>query len=335
MSRPDSTRTAPRIVVVGSSNTDMVVRVPALPHPGETVLGGTFFTARGGKGANQAVAAARAGGSVAMIACLGDDAFGDETLSALAAEGIAVEAIRRVAATPSGVALILVDDRGENCIAVASGANALLGPDDVARCAELLAADGVLLVQLEIPLETVIAAARAARRAGARVILNPAPARELPDELLGLVSVLTPNESEAEHLAGIPVHGERGLERAASALLARGVGAVVVTLGAAGAYVATAEDRETIRGWSVEARDTTGAGDVFNGALAVALAEGQPVRDAVRFANAAAAISVTRDGAQPAAPFRAEILRLLGTDRAPADVEGRAHTSSSIVERDA
>src|SRR5687768_12952933 len=268
---------APRIVVVGSSNTDMVVRVPVLPHPGETVLGGTFFTARGGKGANQAVAAARTGGSVAMIACLGDDALGDETLAALAAEGIAVEGIRRVAGVPSGVALILVDKRGENCIAVASGTNALLGPDDVARCAELLSPDGVLLVQLETPLETVVAAARAARRVGARVILNPAPARELPDELLGLVSVLTPNESEAERLAGIPVNGERGLERAASALLDRGIGAVVVTLGAAGAYVATAEQRETVSGWSVEPRDTTGAGAVFNGPLAVALAEGMSI----------------------------------------------------------
>jgi len=290
----------------------MVVRVPTLPHPGETVLGGTFFTARGGKGANQAVAAARAGGSVAMIGCLGDDNFGDDTLAALSAEGIAVDAIRRVAGTPSGVALILVDDRGENCIAVASGANALLGAEEGARCAELLSADDVLLVQLETPLETVVAAARAARHMGARVILNPAPARALPDELLALVSVLTPNESEAERLAGLPVNGERGLEQAASALLARGVGAVVVTLGATGAYVATAEHRETVPGWPVEARDTTGAGDVFNGALAVALAEQMPLPHAVRFANAAAAISVTRDGAQPAAPRRAEILELLG-----------------------
>ena len=309
--------------MVGSSNTDMVVRVPTLPRPGETVLGGTFFTARGGKGANQAVAAARAGGSVAMIGCVGDDAFGDDTLAALGAEGIAVEGIRRVAAVPSGVALILVGEEGENCIAVASGANALLGPEEAARCAEHLSADGVLLVQLETPLETVVAASRAARRAGARVILNPAPARELPDELLTLVSVLTPNESEAARLAGIPVNAERGLERAASALLARGVGAVVVTLGAAGAYVATAEHRETLSGWPVEARDTTGAGDVFNGALAVALAEGLPVRAAAYFANAAAAISVTRDGAQPAAPRRAEILRLLESPLSP------------LVERDA
>jgi ribokinase len=192
-----------RIVVVGSSNTDMVVRVPGLPRPGETVLGGTFFTARGGKGANQAVAAARAGGSVALIACLGDDALGDETLAALSAEGIDVDGVRRMAGTPSGVALILVDEHGENSIAVASGANALLGPEQVAHCAERLSPSDVMLAQLETPLDSVLTAARAASRAGARVILNPAPARELPDELLRLVSVLTPNEAEAAQIAGM------------------------------------------------------------------------------------------------------------------------------------
>jgi ribokinase len=302
-----------RIVVVGSSNTDMVVRVSSLPRPGETVIGGDFFTARGGKGANQAVAAARAGGSVALIACLGDDAIGDETLAGLAAEGIAVDAVRRMAGTRSGVALIVVDERGENSIAVAPGANALLAPEQVASCAELLSPRDVLLTQLETPLESVLAAARAANGATARVILNPAPARDLPDELLSLVSVLTPNEAEAARIAGVPVDDHHGLEDAATALLRRGVGAVVITLGAAGAYVATTEHRETIPGYRVEARDTTGAGDVFNGALAVALADRVPLGEAVRFANAAAAISVTRDGAQPAAPRRAEILQLIGS----------------------
>jgi ribokinase len=311
----DATRSA-RIVVVGSSNTDMVVRVAMLPRPGETVIGGTFFTARGGKGANQAVAAARAGGSVVLIACVGDDTLGDETLSALAAEGIAVHGVRRMAGTRSGVALILVDERGENSIAVASGANALLAPEQAARCAKLLSTGDVLLVQLETPLESVLAAVRAASDAGARVILNPAPARGLPDELLALVSVLTPNEAEAARLADMPAGGEHWLEDAATALLRRGVGAVVITLGADGAYVATAERREKIAGYRVEARDTTGAGDVFNGALAVALADRMPLGEAVRFANAAAAISVTRDGAQPAAPRRAEILQLLGDGEA-------------------
>ena len=308
--------TTARIVVVGSSNTDMVVRVATLPRPGETVIGGAFFTARGGKGANQAVAAARAGASVTLVASLGDDALGDETLAALAAEGIAIDRVRRVADARSGVALILVDERGENSIAVAPGANALLAPEQVTECAEILSPDDVLLVQLETPLESVLAAARTASRAGARLMLNPAPARELPDELLALVSVLTPNESEAARLAGVPSGGPQELDTAATALLRRGVDAVVITLGAGGAYVATAEVRETIPTYRVKARDTTGAGDVFNGALAVALAERMRLTDAVRFANAAAAISVTRDGAQSAAPYRAEILELLEAEHA-------------------
>jgi ribokinase len=303
-----------RIIVVGSSNTDMVVKVPTLPRAGETVIGGTFFTARGGKGANQAVAATRAGGSVTLIACLGDDTLGDETLAALAREGIAVDGVRRMAGVHSGVALILVDQRGENSIAVAPGANALLAPEQVARCAELSAGD-VLLTQLETPLESVLASVRAASDAGASAILNPAPARDLPEELLRLVSVLTPNEAEAARLAGVPPGERHSVEHAATTLLLRGVRAVVITLGEAGAYVATAEDRYTVPGWRVTPRDTTGAGDVFNGALAVALTERMPLGEAVRFANAAAAISVTRDGAQPAAPHRAEILRLLEQER--------------------
>jgi ribokinase len=321
-----------RIVVVGSANTDMVVRVPSLPRPGETVLGGTFFTAHGGKGANQAVAAARAGGSVALIACLGDDTLGDDTLAALAAEGITMDGVRRMPSTPSGVALILVDERGENSIAVAPGANAFVTPEHVESYTELLSPRDVLLAQLETPLESVHAAARAASRAGARLILNPAPARDLPDELLALVSVLTPNESEAARLAGTRAGTAHALEDTATALLRRGVGAVVITLGEAGAYVATTELRETIPGHRVEARDSTGAGDVFNGALAVGLAERLPLTDAVRFANAAAAISVTRDGAQPAAPHRAQILELLGGSERPFDDTGRASQSSKPAE---
>jgi ribokinase len=336
LNAPIVTRSA-RIVVVGSANTDMVVRVRSLPLPGETVIGGTFFTARGGKGANQAVAAARAGGSVALIACLGDDALGDETLAALAADGIAVEGMRRMTGSRSGVALILVDERGENSIAVAPGANALLAPEQVAGCAELLSSRDVLLTQLETPVETVLAAVRVASRAGARVILNPAPARDLRDELLAMVSVLTPNASEAARLAGVPAGEQRGLDDAASVLLGRGVEAVVITLGAAGAFVATTDHRETIPGHRVEARDTTGAGDVFNGALAVALAEQLSLVDAVRFANAAAAISVTRDGAQPAAPHRAEILGMLGPRHTRFDSAGHAPwpSTSALAEPDA
>ena len=338
MMRNDDEARSARIVVVGSSNTDMVIRVPTLPRPGETVLGGAFFTARGGKGANQAVAAARAGGAVALIASLGDDALGDATLAALTAEGIDVSSVRRSAGTPSGVALILVDERGENSIAVAPGANAMLAPEQVVAGASRLAPGDVLLTQLETPLESVLAAARAANHAGARVILNPAPARDLPDELLALVSVLTPNESEAARLAGMSLEEQNGREQAAETLLERGVGAVVITLGAAGAFVATAELRQIVPGFRVEARDTTGAGDVFNGALAMALAEQASLVDAVRFANAAAAISVTRDGAQPAAPRRAEIFGFLGgspTGFAEAGHAGTSSPSADHAERDA
>ena len=326
-----------RIVVVGGANTDMVVRVPTLPRPGETILGGSFFTARGGKGANQAVAAARAGGSVSLVACVGDDTLGDETLASLAANGVALHGVRRVTGARSGVALILVDDAGENCIAVAPGANALLAPDDIPAIIERMSPNDVLVVQLETPIESVVAAVRAARRAGARVILNPAPARDLPAELLREISVLTPNKAEAARLAGMPSGEALEPESVASALLHRGVGAVVITLGAAGAYVATAELRELIPGHQVDARDTTGAGDVFTGALSVALAEGATLGAAVRFANAAAAISVTRDGAQPAAPYRAEIMQLLDGDHTASSTFGRAAigSASTHTKRDA
>jgi ribokinase len=334
---PDTVPSSARIVVVGSANTDMVVRVPTLPRPGETILGGTFFAARGGKGANQAIAAARAGGSIALVASVGDDTLGDETLASLTADGVAVDGVRRVAGARSGVALILVDDAGENCIAVAPGANASLAPDHAASITGRLTSNDVLVVQLETPIESVLAAVHAACRAGARVILNPAPAGDLPDELLREVSVLTPNEAEAARLAGMSSVKTATPESIASALLRRGVGAVVITMGPAGAYVADAELREMIPGHRVDARDSTGAGDVFNGALAVALSEGMTLTAAVRFANAAAAISVTRDGAQPSAPYRAEILQLLDGAHAAASMTRRAATGSDSThtERDA
>ncbi len=298
-----------RIVVVGSSNTDMVIKTPRLPGPGETVTGGTFFRARGGKGANQAVAAARAGGHVTFIASIGRDDLGDDAVAAFEQDGIDTTRVGRTADAASGVALIVVDAAGENAIAVAEGANSLLSPSEIRKCAAVIASARVLVAQLEIPLETVSEAARIAHEHGVSVILNPAPARLLPDELLSRVSVLTPNASEAALLAG--QDRESSVDRAATALLARGAGAVVVTLGADGVLVAHAGGRERIPGWQVAAEDTTGAGDVFNGALAAALADGRSLGDAARFANAAAAISVTRRGAQPSAPRRHEIIDLL------------------------
>jgi ribokinase len=295
------------ILVVGSSNTDMLIKLGRIPKPGETVLGGQFASAPGGKGANQAVAAARAGGAVTFIARLGQDMFGDQALGGLAADGINVDYVFRDPGAPSGVALIFVGNHGENSIAVASGANAKLTPADLKRAKAAFGQAGVVVLQLETPLKTVEAAARLAMRAGTRLILNPAPAQPLPEELLRAVYLLTPNESEAEALTGLKVNDEAGAAKAAEALLARGVANVIITLGPRGAFLASKQARGLVPAYRVKPIDTTGAGDVFNGALAVGLAEGKSLLEAARFASAAAAISVTRLGAQTSAPLRKEI----------------------------
>jgi ribokinase len=305
----------PKIVVIGSSNTDMILQLGRLPQPGETVLGGKFSTAAGGKGANQAVAAARAGGCVTFVARLGRDMFGDEALAGFLRDDIRTDFVFRDRSAPSGVALIFVAKDGENCIAVASGANARLSPADVKRTRGAITEASAVVMQLETPLETVQTAAELATKAGVRVILNPAPARKLPAKLLKLVSILTPNETEAELLTGVRVSNDAAAARAADRLLRRGVGTVILTLGSRGAFVATRELKQLVPGFKVKAVDTVAAGDVFNGALAVALGEGRPLLDAVRFANAAAAISVTRPGAQSSAPERREIERLLSNGR--------------------
>jgi ribokinase len=301
------------ILVVGSSNTDMIIRMDRLPGPGETLLGGEYTTAAGGKGANQAVGAARAGGRVIFVGRVGTDGLGRSALANLRRDGVDVKHVVRDREAPSGVALIFVARGGENSIAVASGANDRLSPADVERAGAAFRRTSVLLVQLETPLNTVARAVELASDAGVRVILNPAPARALPDRILRKVSILTPNEHEAEILTGIKVGDKAGAARAAGALIARGVKTVIITLGANGAFVAEGRERRLIRGFKVRAVDSTAAGDIFNGALAVALAEGRELMDAVRFAQAAAAISVTRAGAQPSAPLRAEIDRLLRT----------------------
>jgi ribokinase len=300
-----------RIVVVGSSNTDMIIKLDRIPRPGETILGGEFVMAAGGKGANQAVGAARAGGAVTFIARVGLDMFGDQAIAGFVNDGIDVKHVYRDRKAPSGVGLIFVDKDGENSIAVASGANARLSPADVKKARKACAGSSVLLLQLEIPLETVMTAALLAAQSGALVILNPAPARTLPDKLLRYVSVLTPNETEAEMLTGITVTNESAAAKAASVLRARGVQTVILTLGARGAFVANDSITQIVPGFKVKAADTTGAGDVFSGALSVALADQQPLLQAVRFANAAAAISVTGVGAQLSAPSRRDVERLL------------------------
>jgi ribokinase len=305
----------PRIVVIGSSNTDMVIELERIPRPGETVLGGRFSIAAGGKGANQAVAAARAGGEVTFVARVGRDIFGEKALAGFIEDGIDVKYVSRDPAAPSGVALIFVAKDGENSIAVAGGANGRLSPMEVKRAGAAIGRASAVVMQLESPLETIQAAAQVAALANVPVILNPAPARALPTALLKSVSILTPNETEAELLTGVKVRDAVSAARAAGKLRSRGVKTVIVTLGARGAFLATDGIDELVPGFRVKALDTTAAGDVFNGALAVALGEGRNLIQAVRFANAAAAISVTRLGAQPSAPGRAEIDRLVKVKR--------------------
>ncbi len=296
-----------RIIVIGSSNTDMVVKCKKLPSPGETILGGAFLMNPGGKGANQAVAAARLKGNVTFVAKTGNDLFGEQSKLLFEKEGIDTRFLIRDQKNPSGVALIAVDENGENCIVVASGSNATLSAYDIDEEVYVTDREDVYLMQLEIPVGTVDYVAQKVFSKENRVILNPAPARQLSQELLDSVYVLTPNEIEAEILTGIKVENASSAERSAMKLLDKGVKNVVITMGAAGAYLCMPEMSKMIPVVPVKAVDTTAAGDVFNGALAVALAEGKDLEEAVGFANRAASISVTRLGAQASAPYRNEL----------------------------
>lgn len=302
-----------KIIVIGSSNTDMIVKVPRIPVPGETILGGKFIKAAGGKGANQAVAAARSGGEVTFIANTGDDTLGKEAIEGFKKEGINTDYIFVDQDAPSGVALIFVGDDGENSIAVASGANGTLAPSNIHQIDHVIAKGDILLTQLETPLETIEAAIKIAKSYGVKVILNPAPAQKLEDVLLQQIDILTPNQSEAELLTGIKVQDESSSVKAAEVLRSRGVETVILTLGARGAFVMTQQKQEMIPGFRVEAEDTTAAGDTFNGALAVGLADGKAMENAIIWANAAAALSVTRMGAQPSIPSQKEIREFLAS----------------------
>ncbi len=302
-----------KIIVVGSSNTDLIIKVPEIPRPGETLLGGDFMTFPGGKGANQAVAAARAGGEVDFIASVGDDSYGMEALRGYRQDHIHTENIKVCEGVPSGIAMITISDQGENAIVVASGANAELYPKDLEKAALSFQDADVMLIQLEIPMDTVQKAVDLGHQLNTRVILNPAPAAELPDHLLHRVSIITPNETEAARLTGIEVMNERNAARASEALHERGVETVIITLGALGAYLSDKRSgiRKMVPGFKVRAVDTTAAGDVFNGQLAVSLAEGRPLDLAVQEAHAAAALSVCKLGAQSSIPYREETASFL------------------------
>lgn len=297
------------IVVIGSSNTDMVVKTSHLPAAGETVLGGEFMMNAGGKGANQAVAAARYGERVVFVARVGDDMFGRQTLESLRRDGIDTSCVSVDSDRMSGVALISVNAEGENSIVVASGANMALGREDIDRAAEEIRRADVVLMQLEVPVATVEYAAEVAASAGVPVILNPAPAPAGPlgAGLLSRIDVITPNRSEATRISGIEVTDMASARRAAEAIHAMGTRRVIITLGGEGALIYDGSEFEHIGVTRVEAVDTTAAGDTFNGVLAVGVAAGRSLARAAREASVAAAISVTRMGAQTAAPTRAEV----------------------------
>ncbi|MEN8202745.1 MAG: ribokinase [Bacteroidota bacterium] len=297
-----------KILVVGSSNTDLIIKVAEIPRPGETLLGGEFQTFPGGKGANQAVAAARGGGDVVFIASVGNDSYGDESVKGYKLDNINTENIKICKGAPSGIAMITIADSGENAITVASGANAELRPEDLDEAEEAFHEAEYMLVQLETPLDTVQKAVELCSEFKTKVILNPAPAAELADEIISKIDIITPNETEAERLTGVEVKDENDAMKAAEKLHERGVKTVIITLGSGGAFLS---DRisgvvKRIPAFEVEAVDTTAAGDVFNGQLAVALAEDLSLEDAIRLAHAAAALSVQKLGAQSSIPRREE-----------------------------
>ena len=312
-----------KVVVVGSYNTDLTIKTKRIPRPGETVLGGKFFQGGGGKGANQAVACARAGACVTFLARIGNDALGEGAVKRLMAEGIATHCIVRDEQYPTGVAFILVEEQGENSIVVASGANARLSTADIEKAKEEIASAGVILLQLECPLESVQHAIHLAHQNGALVILNPAPADQLNGLSFCEVDILTPNRFEAEMLAGAKITDDASLVGVAQKILDLGAGNVLITLGSKGVFAASRDAMNLLPALEVQAIDSTGAGDIFSGSLAAFLAEGKSIDQSVRMAMAAASISVTRLGAQSSAPLRAEIECLISSQ-----LVSRAETSN-------
>ena len=297
-----------KILIIGSTNMDMVVKTKHIPAPGETVLAGSFFMNPGGKGANQAVAVARLGGNTCFISKVGNDVFGKQSSQLFDEEGINTSYLLSDDELPSGVALITVDQRGENSIVVASGANGNLYPKHLKEAMNEIAGAFIIMMQLEIPMETVEFVARFAASKNVMVILDPAPSSDLSVKLLSHIDIITPNQTEAEMLSGIKVHSIESAKKAARAIYAKGVKHVVITMGALGVVICSEGKIHLVETPKVEALDTTAAGDVFNGGLAVALSEGKTLVDAVYFGCLAAAVSVTRLGAQSSIPYRNEII---------------------------
>ncbi|MCW2096885.1 ribokinase [Lelliottia sp. SL45] len=308
-------KTAVNLVVLGSINADHILNLDAFPTPGETVTGNQYQVAFGGKGANQAVAAGRSGANIAFIACTGDDDTGERVRKQLESDHIDISPVSVVGGESTGVALIFVNAEGENVIGIHAGANAALTIERVEAQRELISSAEALLMQLESPVESVLAAAKIAHENHTTVVLNPAPARLLSDELLALVDIITPNETEAEKLTGIRVENDDDAARAAQALHDKGIGTVIITLGSRGVWASVNGEGRRVPGFKVKAIDTIAAGDTFNGALVTALLEGGSLDNAIRFAHAAAAIAVTRKGAQPSVPWRKEIDEFLSQQR--------------------
>jgi len=296
-----------RLVVLGSVNADHVLRVPHFPRPGETLTGHSYQVVPGGKGANQAVAAARLGAPVSFIARIGDDAIGQQMRQGFEQDGIDVSAVELDETLPTGIAIIYVSDEGENSIGISAEANGALSPAMVKRHEAMIADAYTLLLQLEVPLESVFEAAKLARSHGTRVVLNPAPARPLPADLLALVDLITPNQTEAELLTGVKVSDEASAALAADRFHQMGISDVMITLGSQGVYCSNARQQQLIPGFRVEAVDTTAAGDTFNGALLAAELAGADFNAAVRFAHGAAALSVTKFCAQSSIPSKVEV----------------------------
>jgi ribokinase len=295
------------IVVIGSSNMDLVAKAPKIPVVGETLTGSDFFMIPGGKGANQAVAAAKLGAEVIFVAKLGNDVFASKSLENFKRVGIHIRHIEQIEGVPSGIAIIAIDEQGKNIIIVVPGANGKLMPKDVDAAKEDIARAGVVVCQLEVPIETVLQAAKVAKVNQVPFILDPAPARPLSDELLSMVDIIKPNETEAQTLTGIQVTDPASAGKAADALLAKGVKTVIITLGEKGFLLAAKDGKEFISGHKIKAVDSTAAGDAFTGGVAYGIASGKSVREAAIFANAVAAISVTRLGAQPSMPTKKEV----------------------------